>query len=160
MQAYSDGRDAILGGLFKVLTSILTDYFGSKYEQDYIKQVSANIINRMALRPEPRPDPREGEDDLLVIWLNHICRQPLIKEAIALVLLLDVFLGPSKELDDGYRRIEYAFQLGGSETKSIYDSIHPLKADVDTVRRITLTVADTLIMISEGKDGISLFQPK
>ena len=87
MNAYRDGRKAILVGLYKLFVSMIRDALGSLYDSETIQGASANVINRLIGRPESRPDPREVKDPLGQ-ELRELCSTTMVREAAALVLLL------------------------------------------------------------------------
>ena len=160
MNAYRDGRKAILVGLYKLFVSMIRDALGSLYDSETIQGASANVINRLIGRPESRPDPREVKDPLGQ-ELRELCSTTMVREAAALVLLLDVALGetaptPShgpwriEQFEESIETIRQAVALGGPSTESVIQLIHPAKASPRVVRRLAMTMAGNLSIVADG----------
>ena len=150
MKAYEDGRKAILIGMYKVMFSILDGYLHEEFEEDVLKASIANVINRLTLRNENRPDPRDLNNKLSH-HLKDLCNKTLIREATALIILLDINLGVYKNFDVAHEHVQDAIKLGGEKTEKIYQDINPATTTPEIVSFLTLSMAGLLSMIADGE---------
>jgi len=142
-RAYKEGREAVLLGLYAGLRMVLPGKAGSDYSSDELADAAANLVNRLTLRPESRPDPRD-EQSLLGDASRHASSLRAIQEAAALILLLDCNLAaPGRDEEVTVRRA-LAHELGGSPTSLIEEMIDPRSATPKKVRRITFDIAERL----------------
>lgn len=171
MSVYRRGREAILIGLYQAMVCALHEDIGSQYTVEQIKVAVATVINRLTMRPEARPDPRDA-DDVLGAKTRELTERQLVKEAAALVLLLDVGLGelgpegqtldPQRrwtvdEFELGAERLEQAERLAGPDCESVRRAIDPRSADPDRVEQMTMTMAGVLVSEFEYEVRKDLF---
>lgn len=148
MKAYISGREAVLVGLFRVLVSTLRDSLGRQHSEDMVKSAVANVVNRMTLRAEKRPDPRLG-DGALARELRDLCDRQMIKEAAAVVLILDVCAGSITDLDAGYSRLSEAERLVPDHFARIRARLDPRTADPSDVETMLAGMSSMLVQIAD-----------
>ena len=153
--AYSEGADLVCLALYKVFLSVLSDVVGAQHTPEHLGSASANVINRLVLRPEARSDPRDGSDGL-AHELREICDLQMVREAAATVLMFDVARGRLLPADQGPDRIEDAMRLGGPDAGKIWHMIGTKQARPDVVRSLALTFAGHLAEIANQDVTASL----
>jgi len=150
MTACRNGREAVLIGLYRAMVSVLADALGHEYSVTRLKESAANVINRLTFRQEHRPDPRG--DDELGRMLEFLCSLQMVREASALVIILDVALGAYLDTVTAGERLFDAIRLAGPETEGIIKTVlHPRHRRTDSVESLTMTIAGVLSSIADGE---------
>ena len=160
VRKYKEGREALLIGLYQSILSILNENFKHDYDQETLKLATANVINRLTLREESRPDPRKMNNELALI-LKEICQYQMLKEAASFIILFDVFIGCFSE-KVSKDRIEKAKKLGGPKVNNILSKFksnrsNPEKGKTDNIRKFALSMAGTLYHISQNEENEETF---
>lgn len=151
IKKYNEGREVLLIGLFQSILSLLNCNYKYKYEKN-LKSITANIVNRLTLREEKRPDPRK-KNNQLAVKIKEICEYKMLKEAASFIILFDVFSGCFSEKESKLR-IKKARNLGGSGLENILKEFksnqkNPQKKKTEKIRDFALTMAGTLYQISQ-----------
>lgn len=148
MTAYRSGREGVLLALYKVLVSTLRDSLGDRYSEEQVKSAAANVINRMTLRTETRADPRLAED-AMASDLRELCDRQLVKEAAALVLMLDVCAGDLPDLEAASSRLTEAERLAPANCAAVRARLDPRTADPSDVEATVTSMANVLLQTAD-----------
>jgi len=147
---YKRGRQLLFAALYQALVSTLADSAGQSSDPERIKDATANVLNRLALRPEARPDPRVGEN-LLAKELRDLSNRQMVREATALILSFDYGLEQldGYEITRGVDRRTEAEKIGGPDFMKVWMAIEPERASPKVVRAIAEQMASHLIRVAE-----------
>ncbi len=136
---YQNAIIALQLSLYEVIVSILKDELHKDYSIDEIKNAAAITVNNLGLRPEPRPNPLDNNDNLAKV-LSRILDLTLIKEAAALILIFSYFLTNKKQ----EKYLSKTRSLNCSDFEIIYDILDIDKTTVAKIREIAYSIADML----------------
>jgi hypothetical protein len=151
-RAYKKGNDQIQTGLFMAVSSMINDMHGHTMNDNAIREASAIFINKLALRDDPRNDPRDISDDL-TDTLNHIQNLQKIKEAVSVLIIIDIALGKYDSEEDKQQKLNAAEQLGGPNYEHFWKIYNPQTAKPSLVKQTSFYIAGTLAEISQINIG-------
>jgi len=117
-----------------------------------IREASAIFINKLALRDDPRNDPRDLPGDL-TDTLNHIQNLQKTKEAVSVLIIIDIALGKYDSEKDKQHKLNTAEQLAGPNYEHIWKIYDPHTAQPSLVKQTSFYIAGTLAEISQINIG-------
>lgn len=136
---YDQAIKALQLSLYEVIISILKDELGRDYSIEKIKNAAAITVNKLGLRPDSRPNPLDSNDDLSKS-LSEIIELTLVKEAVALILLLSYFFTEKTE----ERYLQKAKEQECNDFETIYNMLDIDRTTPAKVRQIGSEISNRL----------------
>lgn len=100
----------------------------------------------------PRNDPRNLAGDL-TDTLNHIQNLQKIKEAVSVLIIIDIALGKYDSEENKQKKLNKAEQLAGPNYEPIWKIYDPHTAKPSLVKQTSFYIAGTLAEISQINIG-------
>ncbi|NOZ47289.1 MAG: hypothetical protein GXO79_10995 [Chlorobi bacterium] len=146
--ALVEGRKAIIASIYNIISVILKDMLKHDYSEKELSVSAAIVTNILICRNETRADPRNLNNSL-ANELRDISSKQLLKEAVAMVLILDYYIGDFKDISN-IDRIAEAEKLVDSLTELLISKLNPSISKAEDIYTISIRMSEALNNIAIG----------